>query len=183
MILNLILCIILSLLAGFITGMIICLKFYPTWALDKIYDQFTGEGFTLGQWKHYKDYADHTLRLVPKPNCETLYSGVFIHRKNGPCILHMPPFENYFSFVFISHKTDVLGYFTNRDAENGKESRLLVYFDDKDKYRPEFRDIPNAIKLDTDLCWIIGRFGIDGPAQLAHVNCIQDAITFTYPER
>lgn len=179
---SLILYITLSLFAGFIAGMIICLKNYPTWAFDKIYKQFKEEGFDLGQWKHYKDYADHTLRLVPKPNCETLYSGAFISRNDGPCVLSMPAFENYFSFVFISRKTNVLGYFTNRDAKEGEDSRVLVYFEDKDKNCPEFKDMENAIKLDTDMCWIIGRFGIDGPDQLAHVNSIQETIKFTYPK-
>lgn len=171
---------VLFLAAGSIAGLAFSLVHFPTWEFKRVLREFRDEGFDFGSFKHFKDYADHTLRIVPKPNCETLYSGAFIRKQDGPCVLSMPPFDAYFSFVFISSKTDVMGYFTNRDVKPDEEGRILVYFDDRDRHRPEYKDITASIKIDTDMCWIIGRFGIDGPDQLGHVNRVQDAIRIIY---
>jgi hypothetical protein len=162
----------LSLFAGISAGTIISVIYYPMLEVSKLIKKQRKEGFLSGQWNHFKNLANHHLKVIVKPNCETLYSISFIHKNDGPYILRMPAFDSYFSFAFLNMNTDVLGYITNRDAIENKDNTFIIYYDEK-----EISDVLfHGIKLNSKICWIIGRFEIKSPEEIRKVNKIQDAI-------
>jgi hypothetical protein len=162
----------LSFLAGISAGIVISVIYYPTWEVSKLIKKQRKEGFAFGEWNHLKKLVDHHLRVIVKPNCETLYSTSFIKKKDGPYILKMPAFDSYFSFAFLNRNTDVLGYITNRDSIENKDNTFIIYYNEKEISDIKFR----GIKLNSKICWIIGRFEIKRPEEIQKVNKIQDAI-------
>jgi len=165
----------ISLLSGLITGLIISVLYYPKWEVKKILKQQKKEGFKFGEWNHFKTLVDHNFKDIVKPNCETLYSVSFIQRKDGPYILQMPPFDSYFSFAFLNNNTDVLGYITNRDANEKMNSLFLISYDKKEF---ESLKLPGII-LDSKICWIIGRFAVNNPAEISLINKTQNSVQLT----
>jgi hypothetical protein len=157
---------------GSLTGLLISIRFYPLWEIRKVHKHMLKEGVKNGEWSHVKSFVDHHIKVVVKPNCETLYSLAFIHRKEGPYVLHIPAFSNYASFAFLDENTHVMGYITNKDIQHDKESTILIHYTEEEKKGLE---IP-AIQLDSRLCWIIGRFGVQNPEEIPAINLFQENI-------
>ncbi|MBT7995224.1 MAG: DUF1254 domain-containing protein [Bacteroidetes bacterium] len=167
-----ILLILATFLLGGIAGLFVSVLLYPKWEIQKVKRHMKKEGIGYGEWKHVSKFVDHHTKVIVKPNCETLYSLAFIHKKDGPYKLTMPAFDTYFSFAFLDENTNVQGYFTNTDTIENKESSFLIYYDEN-----EILDKSQAcIILDSKLCWIIGRFGVGSLEDIPEVNKIQEAI-------
>jgi len=163
----------LSLLLGAVSGIMISILQYPKWEVMKIFRKYKQDGYSFGEWNHLKELADHNMKAIVKPNCETLYSVSFIRRSDGPYILNMPAFDSYFSFAFLGMNTDVLGYITNRDAIENYDNTFIISY-----CAEEISDVMlPGIRLDCDLCWIIGRFEIKRAEDIARVNEIQDGVS------
>lgn len=161
-----------AIVIGLMIGLIISVFHYPKWEVRKVLKHLQNEGYRFGEWKHVKEFVDHHIKVIVKPNCETLYSLAFIQRKDGAYVLKMPAFNDYFSFAFIDENTNVLGYFTNRDVKSNEDSSFLIHSDDD-----EISNISMpSIKLNSKMCWIIGRFGVNKPEDIPAVNKIQDEI-------
>lgn len=162
----------LSLFSGITAGIIISLFCYPGWEVKRLISKQKKEGYLFGEWNHIKTLVDHNLKVIVKPNCETLYSVSFIRKKDGPYILIMPAFDMYFSFAFLNRNTDVIGHITNRDANRNADNKFLISFSEK-----EISEIKlPGIRLDSKVIWIIGRFEIKKPEDIQLVNKIQDGI-------
>ena len=159
-------------LCAAIAGLIITINFYPNWEIKKVLKYLRKEGYQFGEWYHEKKLVDHHTKVVVKPNCETLYSLAFIRRKDGSYLLKMPYFDSYFSFAFLSDNSDVQGYYTNRDISYNSENSFLITYDDEEIIDSA---IPH-IRLQSKLCWIIGRFGVNSSDQIPAVNKLQDSI-------
>ena len=162
----------LAFFAGIFSGMLVSVFYYPVWEVNKLIRQQKKDGFSFGEWNHFKNLVDHHVKVIVKPNCETLYSSTFVRRKDGPYILKMPAFDAYFSFAFLNRNTDVLGYITNRDVIGNQDNIFIISYDEK-----EISDskLP-GIKLNSNICWIIGRFEIKRSEEIHRVNKLQDAI-------
>lgn len=162
----------LALIVGLICGLVISVFHYPKWEVRKVLKHMQKDGYKLGAWHHVKEFVDHHVKVIVKPNCETLYSLAFISRKDGPYVLKMPVFENYYSFAFLNENTDVMGYFTNNDKSSKHNGEFLIYYDNIDMVD---LDLPK-LKIDSKLCWIIGRFGIEKTEDIVKVNQLQDQL-------
>jgi hypothetical protein len=163
----------LSLLLGLVAGLLLSVWFYPQWEVRKLIRTQKRLGYSFGVWNHLKMLADHHMRMIVKPNCETLYAACFIRRKDGPYVLHMPAFDAYFSFAFLNMNTDVEGYITNCDAKEHSDNDFIIAWNREDMSRSGLR----GIRLNSRICWIIGRFELNGPDELPIVNAVQDKIT------
>jgi hypothetical protein len=162
----------ISFFSGISAGIIISIFYYPKWEINKLIKKQNEAGFSFGEWNHLKNLVDHHLKVIVKPNCETLYSVSFIQKKDGPYILKMPAFDSYFSFAFLNRNNDVLGYITNRDAIENKDNTFIISYGEK-----EISDIKlRGITLNSEICWIIGRFEIKNTEEIDRVNKVQDAI-------
>jgi hypothetical protein len=130
------------------------------------------QGFSYGMWNHLRVLADHHFKVIVKPNCETLYSSCYIRKKNGPVVLRMPAFDAYFSFTFLNMNTDVMGYITNREANEHAVNHFIIAYDQEDRHKVPLK----GITLDTNICWVIGRFEVKKPEDIARVHDLQDGI-------
>lgn len=168
--------IILSCLAatflGAVCGLILSIHYYPAWQVRKVRRHLQKDGIQYGEWNHVYEFVDHHVKVIVKPNCETLYSLSFIHRDDGPYVIRMPSFRNYFSFAFLDRNADVIGYFTNDDVEEDKSTDFLVYYNDDQSKGVQ---LP-SLKLDSKICWIIGRFGVNNEEEIPAINKLQDDI-------
>ncbi|MBE0654097.1 MAG: DUF1254 domain-containing protein [Bacteroidales bacterium] len=165
----------ISFLAGGLTGLLIYVPLYPNLEVRKILRKFLARGNTYGAWDHLMELADHNMKDIVKPNCETFYSVSFIRKADGPYILSMPAFDCYFSFAFLRMNTDVMGYITNRDANPASANDFIISYSKIEN--PGLR--LSGIELDSDVTWIIGRFELTDAENLKRVNEIQGNIKLT----
>lgn len=164
--------ILFALLSGTMAGLVLSVLFYPKWEMIRLLRHQKKLGYSFGKWNHLKVLADHDMKVIVKPNCETLYSSCFIRRKDGPYVLRMPAFNAYFSFAFLNMNTDVTGYITNRDAAEGVDNAFIISYTTEDMERTNLR----GIMLNNRISWIIGRFEIKGPEDVTRVNKVQEGI-------
>ena len=164
--------IVLSLTGGVFAGLVYSLFTYPSGEVRKVLKEQVKMGYKYGQWNHFRELVDHNFKKVVKPNCETLYSTAFIRRKDGPYILEMPEFDSYFGFTFININTDIMGYITNRDTGRQKVHRFIISYTGDDINEPGMQ----GITIDSDICWIIGRYEINSPGDIKKVEPVQDSL-------
>ena len=121
-------------------------------------------------WVHIHNFADHTNHEIVKPNCDTLYSFIFIDLSKGNYKLIVPKInDRYYSYCFLGHNTDVLGYINQSNKHLGNEFILT-------RKNETFESTLPRIKLNTRLCWIIARFGVREEQELKKVNRLQQEI-------
>lgn len=164
--------ILLALLSGLLTGLVLSVFFYPKWEMIRLLRHQKKQGYSFGAWNHLKILADHHMRIIVKPNCETLYSSCFIRRYDGPYVLRMPAFDAYYSFAFLNMNTDVTGYITNRDAREHVPNEFIIAYTPEDMQRTNLQ----GIRLNNRISWIIGRFEIKNPEDVTRVNQVQEGI-------
>jgi len=154
---------------GFCAGLIVSIQLYPTMEVKRMFRAFKREGYLTGDWKHFGEVVDHNIRVIVKPNCETLYSTTFIKPSDTAYSLLIPPYPEYFSIAFLDTNTDVLGYITNKDILPEETIRFIINRTNHLKPNNE-----NTIIVDSDLCWVIARFGIPGNGDLTSVHTMQN---------
>ena len=71
------------LLIGFLAGLIILTQVFPIWEVKRLQKKLAKEGYDFGKWKHFRELVDHNVKVIVKPNCETLYSSIFIQPSLG----------------------------------------------------------------------------------------------------
>jgi hypothetical protein len=150
-----------SLLMGVLIGLLWSIRTFPKREVNRLYSEFKNvENKRYGQWKHFRNKVDHNLKIIVKPNCETLYSTTFIDLKSGGFKLTVPSSELYFSACFLNENTDVIKTITNEHLNVSDNTTLLFSTDKND----EANFIPSG------LLWLIIRFGIpaDGSIEKVH---------------
>ena len=158
-------------LLGVFIGALIAINRYPFWEVSKMYRTYKNRTSSKNEWVHVYNFMDHTNHEIVKPNCDTLYSFTFINLSISNYRLCIPDIENrYYSFSFLRNNTDVLGYINNRNAGHNREFIITNQKDYISTNRP-------VIKLETNLCWIIARFGVYPSEDIADVNRIQNEVT------
>jgi hypothetical protein len=156
----------LALILGAIGGLFFAIKSYPGREVKRLIREFRfNEKKEFGEWLHYRTKATHELRIIVKPNCETLYSSTFIDAK-GSYLFTLPTIDQYFSIVFINVKTDVVGCITNRELSS-KTVVVTTELHIQEK---------NALKIPEGLTWMIARFGIRSADELQLVHQQQDEL-------
>ncbi|MFN8256233.1 MAG: DUF1254 domain-containing protein [Bacteroidales bacterium] len=162
---------ILSILPGFIIGLVVSVYRFPQKEVLRLYRIFNKNRLNLNSyWMHYRNVMDHTSRLIVKPNCETLYSTSFIELDKCSYQLKIPEVKDYFSVAFLNKNTEVLGYITNKELNKAGETYFILSNKKKNHLNNKY------LFLDTSLCWIIVRFGFSSTEAIKNVNKLQDQI-------
>ena len=159
--------IIIGLVLGLIFSFVFSFLRFPLKEIKRLNSSYLKEGKKLGEWKHASDFVDHDYKEIVKPNCDTLYSYAFIDLSKSSFQLEFPEIKGYFSFAFLGKNTDVLGYITNRNYNGVRSFNLTA------------RDKENSIRLETDVCWVIARFGTEENGGVRGVNRIQKELKLT----
>ena len=163
--------ILITLILGFVLGFMMSARSFPSREVIRLLRTFKKEGFNEGEWKHYRELVDHNLKVIVKPNCETLYSTTFIDMKKGEYRLDVPASSEYFSVCFLNQKTETRAIITNQEISESEGSHFVLCTTPKNRN--------NEIELDKGICWIIVRFGLESEDALEKIHALQDQLKIT----
>jgi hypothetical protein len=123
---------------------------------------------------HVRRLAGPDDRAVTGPNNDTLYSSAWIDLGAGPVTLNLPATgERHFSLQVLDMYTNTVAVLGSRTTGGAGGPVALV--------GPDAAAPPGAIRAATPWVWAIGRTLVDGPADLAAANAVQDQLTITAP--
>ena len=162
--------VIFALILGLIAGISIGIITFPKREVKRLIREFkVKHHLSKGEFLHFSEKVDHTLEVIVKPNCETLYSTTFISKEKD-YFLKIPSTDNYFSVAFLDEQTHVLGYITNEDLDKETTTSIVLSFN---------RDVNSENKvfyIDAKMCWVIVRYGQDSNGELEQARNMQKEI-------
>ncbi len=160
---------ILVFITAFIIGIVYSIRTYPKREVAQLFETFLKEGYKISEWKHFRELVDHHVKYIVKPNCETLYSSTFIRLENDNYKLTIPQVSEYFSVSFLNIDTDVIAYITNLQLNKSLPTSFVL------SNKPNNKG-DNEIILNTNLCWIIVRYGIPSADRIHEIHELQNNI-------
>lgn len=162
------------------------LYFYPLVTMDLTRKQLTNvpkaEGIAapMNQFAHVRAYPTADMRVVVRPNFDTLYSSAWLDVSKEPVIVSMPDAKGrYYLLPMLDMWTDVFASPGWRTTGTGAQTFLIA----SPTWRPELRNqfetlgLPahtQRIDAPTPQLWIIGRIKTDGAADYPEVHKLQD---------
>ena len=129
----------------------------------------------LNRFYNVRKLADATYRQGGAPNNDTLYSIAWLDLSKEPLILSHPDMgDRYFTFELASLDSDNFAYVGKRTTGGNAGSFAIV--------GPNWKGtLPEGVKAlppsRTSSALIFGRTLVDGPADVAAVNALQDQYT------
>ena len=162
------------------------LYFYPLITMDITRQQLgnvepgKGLGGPLNAFANILEYPPADLKVVVRPNFDTLYSSGWLDLTKGPVIVSVPDTDGrYYLLPMLDMWTDVFASPGWRTTGTEAGNFIIV----PPGWRPELRDrlieefkLPKdtqRIDAPTPYVWIIGRTKTDGPSDYPAVNKIQ----------
>jgi len=122
---------------------------------------------------HRRTLADHTMRAVTTPNCDTVYSSAYLDLTNGPVLTTLPTLhDRYFSIAFMNAYTDNFAYVGTR-ATGGEGGPTMIA---NAAWRGDVPAGTRLIRSDTDDVWMLARILVAGVEDLPGANAVQDQI-------
>lgn len=112
-------------------------------------------------------------------NNDTVYSFAQLDLSGGPVLLELPDTAGrYYVMQFISAWTENFAYVGKR-ATGTRRQRYLVVGPQWQDQSPDRLDDVTLIQSPTTICSLVGRWAVDGEADLAEVTRLQDATRLT----
>ncbi|KKX96623.1 DUF1254 domain-containing protein [Microbacterium sp. Ag1] len=111
-------------------------------------------------------------------NNDTVYSFAQIDLSAGPVRLHLPDAgDRYHVMQFVDAWTNNFAYVGTRATGGGAKDVVLR----GPSTRSETQAVPDVIEIDapTDVVSLVGRWAVDGDADLPAVHALQDAMSLT----
>lgn len=160
--------------------------FYPLVTMDITRKQLTNvpkpEGLSApaNQFANAKAYPAADMKVVVRPNFDTLYSSAWLDVTSEPVVISVPDTDGrYYLLPILDMWTDVFSSTGWRTT--GTEAQTLLVA--QETWRPDLRSDFESIGLPADTirvdaptphAWVIGRIKTDGETDYAAVNKIQD---------
>src|SRR5262249_14132929 len=166
---------------------------YPLVTMDVTRKQFTnvepgkepGRG-PMNMFNNMPSYPPADLKIVVRPNFDTLYSVAYLDMTKEPMVVSVPDTNGrYYLLPMLDMWTDVFASpgwrTTGTQAGNFLVARLGWRPDLRDRFIDEFRLPRETQRIDapTPYVWIIGRTKTDGPADYDAVHKIQAGFKIT----
>jgi hypothetical protein len=169
------------------------LYFYPLVTMDVTRKQATniepGKKFGQGPMNTFQnvpEYPPATMRIVVRPNFDTLYSSGWLDLTKEPVIVSAPDTgSRYYLLPMLDMWTDVFASPGWRTTGTEADNFIVV----PPGWRPDLRDrLIEEFKLPRDIqridaptpyVWIIGRTKTDGPSDYDAVHRIQEGYKIT----
>lgn len=145
----------------------------------------------INQLGHFREFPDHTLTAVVKPNVDTYYSIAWLDLGEGPQVLTMPATERYYLLPFMDAYSNVFASPGTRTTGTGAQKFLVV----GPNWRGETPAECTLIQAPTEMVWMLGRIQVNSEEDGATVvRAIQDSMqliplsaygnsTYTAPRR
>ncbi len=128
-----------------------------------------------GEWGHFRQLVDHEFDAIVRPNNDTLYSSTFIDLSGGPLLLTLPETgDRYYSVQFMDPMTNVYEVISRR-TRGGAAGQFAIL--GPNWTGGFFTEVEHVVTAPTDRTWILVRFLIDGPEDLAAVHTLQDQLS------
>jgi hypothetical protein len=168
------------------------LYLYSLVTMDLTREQLTnvepgkGLGGPMNMFQNILTFPSAEMRVVVRPNFDTLYSSAWLDLTKEPVIVSAPDTGGrYYLLPMLDMWTDVFASpgwrTTGTQAGNYLVAPLGWRPDLRDRFIDEFK-LPKdtqRIEAPTPYVWIIGRTKTDGPSDYAAVNKIQEGFKVT----
>lgn len=126
----------------------------------------------INQLGHFREFPDHTLTAVVKPNVDTYYSIAWLDLKEGPLVLSMPATERYYVLPFYDAYSNVFASLGTRTTGTGAIDVLIT---GPDWRETEVDTSMIHVQASTNMVWLLGRIQVNGKEDGATtVKAIQD---------
>lgn len=125
----------------------------------------------INQFGHYREFPDHNLTDVVKPNVDTYYSTVFFDLSKDAFVLSVPATERYYLLPMLDAYTNVFECPGTRTTGTTAQDFLVT----GPFWEGEVPEGMNHIKSPTSLVWLLGRTQVNSKEDGATVvRAIQD---------
>lgn len=112
---------------------------------------------------------------VVMPNNDTLYINAWLDLSAGPLVISVPDTGNrYYVLGMLDYFTNPFAHVGTRTTGNGAGSLLVSGPGWNGEPPPEHQAPGRHLRSETDWVWIIGRILVDGLADVAAVNTLQE---------
>lgn len=128
-------------------------------------------------FSHMRAYPDANMRIVVRPNFDTLYSSAWLDLTEEPVVISAPDTSGrYYLLPMLDMWTDVFASPGWRTSGTGAQKLVVVPPGWSGSLPKEAKciDAPTPPYV-----WIIGRIQINGPEDYHEVHKIQDAMSIT----
>lgn len=127
----------------------------------------------INQLGHFREFPDHTLTAVVKPNVDTYYSIAWLDLGQGPQVLSMPATDRYYLLPFMDAYSNVFASPGTRTTGTDAQKFLVVGPNWKGDPPSEF----SLIQAPTEMVWMLGRIQVNSEEDGATtVRAIQDSM-------
>jgi len=119
----------------------------------------------INQFGHYREFPDHNLTSVVKPNVDTYYSIVFFDLSEEAFVLSVPATERYYLLPMLDAYTNIFASPGPRTTGNAAQDFLIT----GPFWEGEVPAGLSHIKSPTSLVWLLGRTQVNNPEDGATV--------------
>jgi hypothetical protein len=153
-----------------------CIYAYPLVLQDLTNQQVTNvaepkfPNAPLNQFSHAQTFPPADMKIVVRPNADTLYSPANLDLGSEPIVLSIPATDRYFMLPMLSMWTDVFAVPGTRTTGRNRAVDFLVV---GPKWQGEVPEGLELIRSPTRYVFIIGRTQTNGPADYDAVHKIQ----------
>ncbi len=117
--------------------------------------------------------SDPTSRLIVAPNVDTLYSVAVLDLRDGPLVLTVPAIhDRYYVYQFLDMYTESFAYVGTR-ATGGAAGSWVIAAPGWPGTAPAGDQV---IKASTPIVFLLGRFLVSGPADVAAAHRVMKAV-------
>jgi len=127
----------------------------------------------VNQLGHFRNFPDHTLTAIVKPNVDTYYSIAWFDLEKEPQVLSMPATERYYLLPMYDAYSNVFASPGTRTTGTAAQTLLIAGPTWKGK-TPEGMTL---IQSPTQMAWLLGRIQVNSAEDGATtVKAIQDSM-------
>ncbi len=127
----------------------------------------------INQLGHYRQFPDHNMKAVVKPNVDTYYSVAWFDLIKEPQVLFMPATDRYYLLPFYDAYSNVFATPGTRTTGTGAQTFLIAGPD----WKGETPEGMQVIQSPTNMAWLIARIQVNSPEDGATtVKAIQDGM-------
>ncbi|WP_011300022.1 DUF1254 domain-containing protein [Cupriavidus necator] len=133
----------------------------------------------VNQLFHSRALLGPQHRQVVTPNNDTLYTNAWLDLSEGPVCISVPDTAGrYYVLGLLDAYTNPFGGIGSRTTGTGA-GRYLLH---GPRWQGEIPSGMQAVPCPTHAIWMIGRWLVDGEADLPAVHRLQDAVSLTRPD-
>jgi len=113
----------------------------------------------INQLAHFREFPDHTLTAIVKPNVDTYYSIAWLDLEKEPQVLSVPATDRYYLLPFYDAYSNVFASPGTRTTGTEAQKFLIAGPDWTGETPPDL----TLIQAPTNTVWMLGRIQVNSP--------------------